>query len=683
MKKYTIVVLWLVCGPLFMQAQETWPRVLQAKDGSKITIYQPQPEKLSGNLLTGRTAVSVKQPNAQDPVFGALWFTAQMETNRDNRMAVLQKLSINQVKIPGIEDSMKINKLKKLLETEAPKWKLGTTLDEIAAALEVEQNNTTENFKNDPPAILYSSQYSVLVLVDGEPKLEMDDKLKMKRVINSAFLIVQYSKDNQYYLFGGTGWYTSKSILEGWKPNKNLPAEIKEIDKAIKESAESTASATSTTEVPAIIVSTRPAELIQSKGSANLAPINGTSLLYVSNTDDNIFMDISTNKYYVLISGRWYTGTSLTGNWTFVSPEQLPADFAKIPKGSEKDAVLASVPGTEEAHDAVMDAQIPQTAKVDKATATCTVKYDGEPKFEKIEGTSLYLAKNTSATVILSGKDYYCVENAVWFKAADAKGPWKVSDDRPKDVDNIPPASEAYNIKYVYIYETTPQYVYVGYTPGYLGCYVYGPVVIYGTGYYYNPWYGPYYYPRPVSYGFSVHYNPFTGWSIGFHYSTGFFSFHYYTGGHHGYWGPPRYRPPYYPHYRGGIYGGRGPTYIGGDVNINIDHSKNIYNNRRGVSTSDLKRNPVNNQPANKPANGSQPGNRNNDVLLDKQGNVFKPGQNGNWQQLDKNSWKPANTAAVNDLNKQMENRERSVNRNNSFNEAKSGPKKAGSPTRR
>src|SRR5215475_6746339 len=87
---------------------------------------------------------------------------------------------------------------------------------------------------------------------------------------------------------------------------------------------------------------------------------------------------------------------------------------------------------------------------------------------------------------------------------------------------------------------------------------------------------------------FSVHYNPWTGWSMGFHYSTGFFSFHYYTGGYHGYWGPPRYRPPYYPPYRGGMYGGRGPVYIGGDVNINIDNSNNIYNRQNGVSTNDI-----------------------------------------------------------------------------------------------
>ena len=66
----------------------------------------------------------------------------------------------------------------------------------------------------------------------------------------------------------------------------------------------------------------------------------------------------------------------------------------------------------------------------------------------------------------------------------------------------IPPSSPIYYVTYVKIYEATPQYVYVGYTPGYLGTVVspYGTVV-YGTGYAYTPWIGSVWYPSPVTYG--------------------------------------------------------------------------------------------------------------------------------------------------------------------------------------
>jgi hypothetical protein len=259
----------------------------------------------------------------------------------------------------------------------------------------------------------------------------------------------------------------------------------------------------------------------------------------------------------------------------------------------------------------------------------------------------------------------------VWFKSASPKGPWAVSDSRPEDVDKIPPGSAAYNVKYVYIYETTPQYVYVGYTPGYMGAYVYGPVVVYGTGYYYKPWYVHVYYPRPVTYGFSMHYNPFTGWSIGFHYSVGFFHFHAYYGHRYGIWGPPVYRPPYYPRYRGGINGGRPPVIIGGDVNINIDRSNNIYAGRRGVSNSDIKR-PGNKPGNNGPGNGGKPSQlpANNNMIADKSGNVFRKEPSKGWQQFDQNKWSPAGDARVADLETQQKTRERATTQNNNFNAA-------------
>lgn len=96
---------------------------------------------------------------------------------------------------------------------------------------------------------------------------------------------------------------------------------------------------------------------------------------------------------------------------------------------------------------------------------------------------------------------YFAVEDGVWFKSEKAKGPRTVSEDRPKEVSKIPPSSSAYNTKYIYVYESSPEYVYLGYMPGYMGCYVYGPTVVYGTGFYYATWYGSVYYPRPVTWG--------------------------------------------------------------------------------------------------------------------------------------------------------------------------------------
>jgi len=62
--------------------------------------------------------------------------------------------------------------------------------------------------------------------------------------------------------------------------------------------------------------------------------------------------------------------------------------------------VLASIPGTEQAREAVIANQIPQTATVRRSEAKLEVRYNGPPQFRPIEGTSMEYAVNTASEVI-------------------------------------------------------------------------------------------------------------------------------------------------------------------------------------------------------------------------------------------------------------------------------------------
>ena len=140
----------------------------------------------------------------------------------------------------------------------------------------------------------------------------------------------------------------------------------------------------------------------------------------------------------------------------------------------------------------------------------------------------------------------------------------------------------------------------MGYTPGYLNSYVYGPTVVYGTGYYYQPWYGAYYYPRPWSWGFNFGYTPYFGWGFGWGYSAGWFSIGFGFGYGYGYgygyggygyggcgwWGPAFYHPACW----GGWHGGPRPYGFYGNNfyvhnNIHVNYANNVYRNRGGVSS--------------------------------------------------------------------------------------------------
>jgi hypothetical protein len=96
---------------------------------------------------------------------------------------------------------------------------------------------------------------------------------------------------------------------------------------------------------PRIIVATQPAELIVSTGPPTYSSLVGNELLYMSNTEADVVMDVPSHQYYVLLSGRWFTGKSLTGPWTYVPPNELPKSFANIPAESDKGYLLASVAG--------------------------------------------------------------------------------------------------------------------------------------------------------------------------------------------------------------------------------------------------------------------------------------------------------------------------------------------------
>ena len=668
-----LALILLSSTALFSQNKEpelVWPREIKEKEYT-ITLYQSQLESLDGNIMKGRMALSIKKEK-EDIIFGALWFNARISTDLETRTAVLEALEIPKVKFPDVEDESKLEKLKTLIIEDLESMNLEMSLDRILAGIESidNENELGEKLKNDPPEIFFRSEPTVLIIIDGDLILEDVEDSNLETVVNTPFLILKDKKN--FYIHGGNYWYKADEITsENWKVTKSVPKNVQKAGDKMMDKQESSEITEESNEIPDIIVTTKPSELIISDGELKYEPINETSLLFVSNSENDILLDIDLQTHFVLINGRWYNSKTLKdGEWKFIEPDKLPKDFANIPSEATIASVKTSVPGTPEAQEALYEQQMPQTAVVDRKTATTKVEYDGKPKFEKMEGTAVQYAANTESTVIKVDKTYYCVDEGIWFESSKAEGPWKVSDARPEEVDEIPPSAPVYNVKYVYIYDSTPEVVYVGYTPGYCNSYIYGGVVVYGTGYYYRPWYGAYYYPRPVTYGFGVHYNPYTGWGFSVGVSYGWFSMSMH---HRSYWGPAGYRHGYrhgYHHgYHRGYHNGYRAGYARGSYN-----SRNVYNNRpSGVRPPTNGRDRVSTQPASN-RRSTQPSQKPNNVYTDKKGNVYSRDNSGNWSQKNKRpatqpSSRPStrpSTGASNQLQRDYQNRSKgNTNYNN------------------
>jgi hypothetical protein len=96
------------------------------------------------------------------------------------------------------------------------------------------------------------------------------------------------------------------------------------------------------TQAPKILVSTSPAIVLLVDGKPVLAPIQGTTLQYVVNTNWDLFYD---NSNYYLLKGRvWLTAKALPESWA--ATRKLPAEMAKLPPKQNWDEVLKAIPPT-------------------------------------------------------------------------------------------------------------------------------------------------------------------------------------------------------------------------------------------------------------------------------------------------------------------------------------------------
>ena len=643
----TLIILLLVLFQLAGLAQDndnlTWPREIESGKFT-ITLYQPQIERFYDNVIDGRLALSVKDSTAK-LYFGALWFEAKLSTNLDERTATLNDLEIPKVKFPDITDESNLEKLKNLIVTDMMELDMVMSLDRIIASAEhIDQLNDLEKeLNNAPPKIYFRNAPTVLVNLDGPPSTKEQENSNISLVINTPFFIAE--KSDVFYVKGGPFWYSSDTLVSNtsWQHVSSVPDDVRSLSESKIEEKEADNTPQKTDTPPNILVVDEPSELIVTDGDMKYEPVEKTSLLYVTNTENDIIMDINSQQHFLLLNGRWFRSKTLEdGGWMFTEPGELPEEFAKIPDSSAVASVLVSVPGTKEAQEAIYEQNMPQTAEIDRKTAKASVEYDGEPKFEKIEGTTMSYAVNTQSSVVLVNNMYYCVDNGVWFQSKAPQGPWVVSDSRPEEISELPPSAPVYNIKYVYIYDATPDVVYVGYTPGYYNSYYYGGVVVYGTGYYYRPWTSAYYYPRPVTFGYGVHYNPYTGWGFSVGVSYGWLTI---SSNRYSYWGPAGYSHGYRHGYYNGYHHGYHNGYAAGYTRGRRSSSNNIYRNRpNGVNrTAGMPRSrpnrptaaKPNSRPATRPTSRpvSRPSSKPNNMFSDRNGNVHSRDLNGNWNQ--------------------------------------------------
>jgi hypothetical protein len=511
----------------------TWPRE-QYQNGNRLIVYQPQVDDWTNfQDLSWRMAVSLT-PKSGKTVVGVVEMKGTTSVDNVNKLVNIANLQITNTYFPSL-DKATADKMEQAFKSFVPQT-FQISLFHLIASTPKKEPPAGVQLNNDPPKIFVGYRPSILLSVNGEPVLSAVPNTNLKFVVNTQWPLFIDESASIYYLAVGQQWLTASKLDGQWSVTKKLPPEMSKVPqdkqwsglkKFIPPSANPKGPA------PEVFYSDQPAEIILFDGQPVYGQIPNTQLEYATNTSSVVFVYKPTQQFYYLTAGRWFSAADLQGPWTYATPN-LPADFAKIPTSSPASAILATVPGTEEAKDAVLLAQVPttMTVKPTEAAAKVKVAYSGDPKFEPIKGTPMQYATNTADKVIeLDGTYYLCLQG-VWFMAPTPTGPWSTCMSVPTEIYSIPSSSPVYNVTYVTQTANPDGTVTSNYTAGYLGSFILGAatgaILADGSGYWWPPYcYGGFYYPYPATYCGAYY-------GYGYHYGTPYYDYNTGAYGWHG-----------------------------------------------------------------------------------------------------------------------------------------------------
>jgi len=519
MKKQIWFIILIMCISSEIFAQDPgWPRKF-TNNCSVMVVYPPQVENwLEYKNLNFRMAFTLQPANQSKQVVGVVYVNAKTVVDTYNHMVAVSGMNITSVHFPSLDAATATSMEQIVRSTLHDSRTINVSMERIVACTPKPQTTSSVTVQNDPPTIFVSTTPAIMLQLEGQPALADASTGGIKYVFNANWPVFFDPTSSTYYLFDNTEWQMAKNLNGPWSFISALPMSLIQLASdshwaALLKNA-IPAQAWQTGALPKIFYSTTPAEIILFKGNPSMSAIPGTSLTYATNTSNTVFYSNTTSLYYYLAAGRWFSAPGLNGPWTFATPD-LPADFAKIPTNSPMAGVLSSVPGTPEAADAVMIAQIPTTTTIDPAAAPpVNITYSGPPQYVAIEGTSLSYVENTNDKVIMvSDNQFYACVGGFWYTATNAQGPWVLATSVPQVIYTIPSSSPVYNVTYVTQTVTTTGTVQSSYTAGYMGAFVVGVgvgmIIASGTGYYHPPYM---YYPPvgyPVCYASAVSYGAY------------------------------------------------------------------------------------------------------------------------------------------------------------------------------
>jgi len=501
----------------------TYPRTISST-GGKVLIHHPVIESWEGfRTLAGKMPVEATLAGSTKSSVGSVSFEVDTVIHFGDRLVSLRDPRISGMSFEGGAPQGGVEKLvREAADSGAQNVALDFLLRSLPRDFQIPgaaKAGPQLNFK--PPRIVISYRPTRLMLIDGPPSRVPIYSTGLEFVVNTDWDVFHDTQNDSWYILDQDSWLANNMLSSGdWTSTTELPRDFLTLQVSSdwpQVAAALPARNPASPPLP-ITISYEPTELLLIDGDAELETVAGTGLQFVSNTAADLFL--LGKRYYLLVSGRWFSTKNLKHQWSAV--KNLPAVFAEIPENHRKAHVLASVPGTDEARLAAIEAAIPRLALVAiDAGEGMEVPYLGEPSFVEIQGTGLRRAENTPFQVIMHNNFYYLCHEGAWYSSINPAGPWNVAPEVPEAIYTIPPTDPAYNVTFVRLEsfdDSSGQAAYTS-TGGYYSRYYTGSTMVYGTGWYYPGYYNSSAYWRyPHSYGYAGAWGPY--WPHGYHSSA-------------------------------------------------------------------------------------------------------------------------------------------------------------------
>ena len=180
------------------------------------------------------------------------------------------------------------------------------------------------------------------------------------------------------------------------------------------------------TKPPVIHYRAQPTILLQTDGKPLLSPIKGVeNIQFVVNTNWDLYLEATTNYYYLLNKDLWLSAKKISGPW--LATEMIPAKLGALPNEPSWQETIAHFPPAKWQKQTAPEVIV--SSKVAELIVTA-----GKPELELIDNTGLSYVKNTQSDLFRAenGHWYYLVSGR-WFSSKSLTGSWRFATNKLPD----------------------------------------------------------------------------------------------------------------------------------------------------------------------------------------------------------------------------------------------------------